>query len=240
MSGLRVEGAQAALRMADAVCFDVDSTVIVDEGLDEFADYLGCGEAVAALTREAMGGDTPFHVAIKKRLAVMKPSRQQLDAMLAEHPMEARLTPGVKDFIVGDPRHRQRMHAPRATTPLPSRQAELSAAGKRCYLVTGGFHQMVDPIADAVSIPREDVYANSFLFNGDGSFKGHDESEPTGWAGGKAKVRPVARTPPSRPSPHLRPPPAAPVPAGGCRHQEGEQLRDGGHGRRRRDRHGGA
>ncbi len=33
---------------ADAVCFDVDSTVITGEGLDDLADYCGCGEEVAS------------------------------------------------------------------------------------------------------------------------------------------------------------------------------------------------
>lgn len=34
---------------ADCVCFDVDSTVIQEEGLDHLAAFLGKGEAVAAL-----------------------------------------------------------------------------------------------------------------------------------------------------------------------------------------------
>ena len=38
------------LRNADAVCFDVDSTVIMDEGIDELADFCGAGKAVAEWT----------------------------------------------------------------------------------------------------------------------------------------------------------------------------------------------
>ena len=30
----------------DAVCFDVDSTVIMGEFIDELAEYLGCGDKV--------------------------------------------------------------------------------------------------------------------------------------------------------------------------------------------------
>ena len=36
-------------RSADAVCFDVDSTVIQEEGLDKLADFCGRGEAVKKL-----------------------------------------------------------------------------------------------------------------------------------------------------------------------------------------------
>lgn len=33
-------------RRADAVCFDVDSTVIKEEGIDELAKFCGVGDAV--------------------------------------------------------------------------------------------------------------------------------------------------------------------------------------------------
>jgi hypothetical protein len=38
------------LRKADAVCFDVDSTVCLDEGIDELANFCGAGQAVAEWT----------------------------------------------------------------------------------------------------------------------------------------------------------------------------------------------
>lgn len=34
---------------ADAVCFDVDSTVIKEEGIDELAKFCGVGDAVAEM-----------------------------------------------------------------------------------------------------------------------------------------------------------------------------------------------
>lgn len=37
-------------RSADAVCFDVDSTVCLDEGIDELAEFCGAGKAVADWT----------------------------------------------------------------------------------------------------------------------------------------------------------------------------------------------
>lgn len=33
-------------RQADAVCFDIDSTVIQEEGIDELAKYCGKGEEI--------------------------------------------------------------------------------------------------------------------------------------------------------------------------------------------------
>ena len=37
-------------RDVEAVCFDVDSTVCVDEGIDELAEFCGAGKAVAEWT----------------------------------------------------------------------------------------------------------------------------------------------------------------------------------------------
>ena len=46
----------ALIRSSSAVAFDVDSTVCVDEGIDELAAFLGKGDEVAAMTAAAMGG----------------------------------------------------------------------------------------------------------------------------------------------------------------------------------------
>ena len=43
-----IEEAKKTWRTADAVCFDVDSTVIMDEGIDELAAFCGRGKEVSA------------------------------------------------------------------------------------------------------------------------------------------------------------------------------------------------
>lgn len=162
-TGVRVDFAAKALRDADAVCFDVDSTVITSEGIDDLAAYLGCGDKVAELTAQAMGGSMPFHEALSLRLSAMKPSKAQLDDMLKKEPLC--LTPGVADLI-----------------------STLHARNQRVYFVSGGFRQMIEPLAAQVNVAKEDIYANTFLWDESGVFTGHLESEPTSRAGGKAKV----------------------------------------------------
>jgi hypothetical protein len=49
ISGLRMESVRSAWRSADAVCFDVDSTVIQEEAIDELANFCGKGEQVKQL-----------------------------------------------------------------------------------------------------------------------------------------------------------------------------------------------
>ena len=150
-------------RTAKAVCFDIDSTVIMDEGIDVLAAHLGLGQQVAALTASAMGGSVPFEVALAQRLDLMRPSRAAVASCLRDHP--PRLTPGISELI-----HR------------------LIGRGTHVYFVSGGFRQMIEPVAKLVGVPSERVFANSFRFNADGTFNGHDPEQPTARSGGKAKV----------------------------------------------------
>lgn len=45
----RVHEAKEIIKSADIICFDVDSTVIKEEGIDELAEYCGKGQEVANL-----------------------------------------------------------------------------------------------------------------------------------------------------------------------------------------------
>lgn len=73
-SSSAVMRAQELLKRAQAVCFDVDSTVIMEEGIDVLAAHKGVGEAVAELTRKAMGGSVRFEDALNDRLSIIKVS----------------------------------------------------------------------------------------------------------------------------------------------------------------------
>jgi phosphoserine phosphatase len=163
MNDPRNPSAKTLWQSAKAVCFDVDSTVIVDEGIDVLAAHLGAGAQVAELTASAMGGGVPFEVALRQRLDIIRPSRAAVADCLRRHP--PRLTPGISELI-----HR------------------LSGRGVHVYLVSGGFRQMIEPVAKAVGVPSERIYANLLRFNSDGSFNGHDPQQPTATSGGKAKV----------------------------------------------------
>lgn len=44
------------------------------------------------------------------------------------------------------------------------------------YLVSGGFSQLIEPVAEELGIPKENIYANQILFNEKGEverMKGH-------------------------------------------------------------------
>lgn len=59
---------------------------------------------------------------------------------------------------------------------------------KRVYLVSGGFNNLIAPLADHLGIPQDRVYANTLLFDSAGEFAGVDTTQPTCRSGGKGKV----------------------------------------------------
>ncbi|KAG8367634.1 hypothetical protein BUALT_Bualt16G0092600 [Buddleja alternifolia] len=73
-------------RNVDAVCFDVDSTVCLDEGIDELAEFCGAGKAVAEWTARAMSGSVPFEQALAARLSLFNPSLSQIQDFLQNRP----------------------------------------------------------------------------------------------------------------------------------------------------------
>lgn len=54
------------------VCFDMDSTLITTEVIDELAIRAGVGDEVAAITESAMRGEIDFTDSFKKRLSLLK------------------------------------------------------------------------------------------------------------------------------------------------------------------------
>ena len=160
--GNSVEAAMECLAKADAVCFDVDSTVIAEEGIDVLAAYLGKGDAVAALTKKAMEGSTKFQDALNERLGIMEPSEEQIFNCLKENPLE--LSPGIDSLVEA-----------------------LHDAGIDVYLVSGGFRIMIEPVARNLCIAKTNIYANTILFDAQGNYAGFDVNEPTSADMGKAK-----------------------------------------------------
>ncbi|XP_058080409.1 phosphoserine phosphatase, chloroplastic-like isoform X2 [Magnolia sinica] len=148
-------------RNCEAVCFDVDSTVCLDEGIDELAEFCGAGKAVAEWTARAMSGSVPFEEALAARLSLFNPSLSQLHDFLEKRP--PRLSPGIADLI-----------------------KKLKAKKTVVYLISGGFRQMIQPVALQLGIPPENIFANQLLFGRSGEFCGFDINEPTSRSGGKA------------------------------------------------------
>ncbi|XP_047533183.1 phosphoserine phosphatase isoform X2 [Vanessa atalanta] len=157
------QSVQELFRTTDCICFDVDSTVIQDEGIDELARFCGKGEEVKRLTAEAMGGNMTFQEALKKRLDIIRPNVNQIKEFLETFPIH--LTPGITELV-----------------------KMLHERGVDVYLVSGGFRSLIEPVAVKLGIPISNVYANRLKFFFNGEYAGFDENEPTSRSGGKGMV----------------------------------------------------
>lgn len=159
----RIVEAREVLKKAQIVCFDVDSTIITEEGIDELAQFCGKGAEVAALTKEAMGGSMTFQEALRRRLDIIKPSQRQIREFLKTHP--STISGGVRELI----------------DQLRRNSAEI-------YLISGGFDCLIEPVADALEVPLCNLFANKLYFHFNGSYAGFDTAQVTSKSGGKGEA----------------------------------------------------
>lgn len=110
-----------------------------------------------------MEGNVPFQDALAARLNIIKPSQQSVARFLQERPFQ--LSDGIEAVV--DLLHQHQ---------------------KPVYLISGGFRQMIEPVAARLGIPQHRIFANRLLFDASGDFAGFDPDELTCRDGGKAKV----------------------------------------------------
>ena len=67
------------------VCFDMDSTLIETEVIDELAERAGVGDKVRAITESAMRGEIDFNESFKKRVALLKGLDESVMREIAEN-----------------------------------------------------------------------------------------------------------------------------------------------------------
>lgn len=76
--------------------FDMDSTLITSEVIDELAIEAGAGEEVSAITEQAMRGEIDFNVSLQKRVATLKGLEESVLQKVAER---LKLTEGAETLF---------------------------------------------------------------------------------------------------------------------------------------------
>lgn len=110
------------------VVLDVDSTLIEDEVIELIADHAGTRELVAEVTERAMRGELDFAQSLRERVATLR---------------------GVPVAAIDEVRSRVRV-----TRGVPELVAGIHAAGGAVAAVSGGFHEVLDPLADELGLDR--------------------------------------------------------------------------------------
>ena len=129
-SGLVVRGFTPPLRLAGfrLAAFDMDSTLINIECIDEIAAAVGLKAEVAAITEATMRGEiADFKESLRRRLALLKGVHEKWLEEVWEQRL--RLNPGVETFV-----------------------AALREAGLKTLLVSGGFTFFSDRVARRLAI----------------------------------------------------------------------------------------
>ena len=108
------------------VVFDVDSTLIENEVIELLADVAGTLPQVAEITLSAMNGELDFEQSLRSRVATLK---------------------GLPESVFDEV-------APRivVTDGVPQMVAAVQAAGGRVAVVSGGFHEVLDPVAEELGL----------------------------------------------------------------------------------------
>ncbi|NNE32068.1 MAG: phosphoserine phosphatase SerB [Winogradskyella sp.] len=78
------------------VCFDMDSTLIQTEVIDELAELAGVGEEVRAITESAMQGEIDFNESFIKRMKLLKGLKEEV---LQEVAVNLPITKGARRLI---------------------------------------------------------------------------------------------------------------------------------------------
>jgi phosphoserine phosphatase len=128
--GLAYVGLTLPMRLRDfkLIAFDMDSTLINIECVDEIADAVGKKAEVAAITEAAMRGEiTDYKASLRQRVALLKGvTVAQIDQLYRER---LRLNPGAAELV-----------------------AACKQAGLKVLLVSGGFTHFTDRVRDQLGI----------------------------------------------------------------------------------------
>ncbi|MES2978248.1 MAG: phosphoserine phosphatase SerB [Pseudomonadota bacterium] len=128
--GLGLKIALPALKLRDfkLIAFDMDSTLINIECVDEIADAVGRKAEVAAITEAAMRGEiTDYKESLRRRVALLKGvSVQSMEVLIRDR---MRLNPGAQELVEA-----------------------CKSAGLKVLLVSGGFTFFTDRIRDQLGI----------------------------------------------------------------------------------------
>jgi phosphoserine phosphatase len=99
-AGLFIQGVKPQLKLRDyrLIAFDMDSTLVDIECIDEIADVVGKGPQVQAITEAAMRGElTNFEDSLRRRLAILAGTPVSALQRVYEHRL--RLNPGALQLL---------------------------------------------------------------------------------------------------------------------------------------------
>ena len=157
--------------MKNYYIIDFDSTFTQVEALDELARISLQNhpareliyEEIDRLTNLAMNGQISFRESLTGRVKLLQANKDHLQKLVS-----------VLKKKVSHSFHRNRDFFKKHKESV--------------LIVSGGFKEFITPVVSAYHISKENIYANTFLFDQEGNIIGYDESNPLSEEGGKVKL----------------------------------------------------
>ena len=150
---------------------DFDSTFTQVEALDELAkislqdhpDRETHFEQIEQLTNAAMEGKLSFRESLNLRIQLLQANRTHLDLLIKK----------LKRKV---------------SRSFSRNRAFLQHHADDILIVSGGFKEFICPVVGNYNIKPENVYANTFVFDPEGTIIGYNQDNPLSEEGGKVKL----------------------------------------------------
>lgn len=145
--------------------FDFDSTLINAETLDLIASNKNLSdfeiEKIKEITNQAMNGEISFNKALNERLKILKIN--QNDVFEIKNQIHTKINKSILDNIS-------------------------FFSKNNCFIISGGFREIIQPVADILKIPFEKVFANNLIFDQQFEYFILDNENPLAHNKGKSHV----------------------------------------------------
>jgi D-3-phosphoglycerate dehydrogenase / 2-oxoglutarate reductase len=150
---------------------DFDSTFTKVEGLDELAaislagqkDHAEVVSQIKRMTDQGMAGELSFQDSLRQRIQILRAHKDHLP-LLIEH-----LSTKISDSFLRN-------------------KEFISENADYIYIVSSGFKEFIVPIVTSMGVKEENVYANTFVFDEEGTIIGYDQTNVLSTNGGKVKL----------------------------------------------------
>ncbi len=150
---------------------DFDSTFTQVEALDELArislknqpDREEIYKKIEDYTNAAMEGKLSFTDSLESRIKLLQANQQHLKQLV---------------------RHLRK----KVSTSFSRNDQFFKQHQDEVLIVSGGFKEFITPVVTDYHIKKENIYANTFLFDEEGNIIGYDRSNPLSQEGGKVKL----------------------------------------------------
>src|ERR1700744_4679362 len=150
---------------------DFDSTFTQVEALDELArislkdhpDREKIYKQIEDLPNASMEGRLSFTESLANRVKLLQANREHLKQLIT--------------------------HLKKQVSTSFSRNTEFFRKhADEVLIVSGGFKEFIIPVVTEYHIKKENIYANTFVFDEDGNIIGYDRENPLSQEGGKVKL----------------------------------------------------